>query len=127
MSGQKPSPIAAGLGCRCPNCGKGKLFQGYLTVRQRCEVCGFDLRAADSGDGPVFFITLIGGFICAFGAFYTDVKFEPPLWVQFVLWIPLTIAICGLMLRPFKSLLIALQFHHKAAPLKIRAGKDDKG
>ena len=119
MSGQKPNPIVTGLLSRCPNCGKGALFQGFLTIRPRCEMCGFDLRAADSGDGPVFFIALFGGFICAFGAFATDRWFDAPLWLQFVLWVPLTILICGLMIRPFKSLLISLQYHYKAAPLRV--------
>ena len=42
----------AALRCRCPRCGQGKLFQGVLTVRERCPVCGLDLREHDSGDGP---------------------------------------------------------------------------
>lgn len=123
MAEPKPNPVVAGLMCRCPNCGKGALFQGYLTVRERCAVCGFDLRKADSGDGPVFFITLIGGFICAFGAFWTDRTFAAPLWVQFVIWLPLTIVICGAMIRPFKSLLIALQFHHKAEQVNVHGDR----
>ncbi|MEA2903171.1 MAG: hypothetical protein QOI12_558, partial [Alphaproteobacteria bacterium] len=32
----------AGLACRCPRCGKGKLFQGFLTLRPRCDACGLD-------------------------------------------------------------------------------------
>ena len=48
--------IRAGLRCRCPRCGKGKLFAGFLTLRPRCEVCGLDYGFADSGDGPAVFI-----------------------------------------------------------------------
>lgn len=115
MSGRSLNPIVTGLAGRCPDCGKGALFDGFLTVRKRCDVCGFDLQAADSGDGPVFFVALIGGFIVAFGAFATDRVFQPPVWLEFIIWVPLTILICGLMLRPFKSLLISLQFHFKAS------------
>ena len=34
------SPIRTGLACRCPRCGKGRLFKGFLDLRPRCEVCG---------------------------------------------------------------------------------------
>jgi uncharacterized protein (DUF983 family) len=27
---------------RCPRCGEGHLFKGYLTLRPSCEVCGLD-------------------------------------------------------------------------------------
>ena len=33
-----------GLRCRCPNCGKGALLRGYLTVRDACPACGEDLH-----------------------------------------------------------------------------------
>ena len=60
------NPIVAGLACRCPNCGEGPLFDGFLTVSKRCEACGFDLSAADSGDGPaVFIILIVGAIVCA--------------------------------------------------------------
>src|SRR5262249_59321228 len=43
-------PIARGLACRCPRCGKGKLFTGFLSLRARCEVCGLDYSFVDSAD-----------------------------------------------------------------------------
>ena len=36
------SPYVAGLAGRCPRCGKGRLFQGFLNLRPRCDVCGLD-------------------------------------------------------------------------------------
>src|SRR3979490_373595 len=41
-----------GLACKCPRCGKGKLYQGFLTLRPACENCGLDYAFIDSGDGP---------------------------------------------------------------------------
>ena len=34
------SPFATGLACRCPRCGRGKLFRGFLKVVERCPACG---------------------------------------------------------------------------------------
>ena len=91
------------------------MFKGFLTVNPRCEACGFDLKKADSGDGPAVFVILIGGFVVCFAALFTEVAFHPPIWVHLVLWLPLAVIVCLGLLRPFKSVLIALQFHHKAS------------
>jgi uncharacterized protein (DUF983 family) len=109
------NPILAGLACRCPKCGEGPLFEGFLRVMPRCEACGFDLRSADSGDGPAVFVILIGGFLVCFLALFTEVAFHPPVWVHLVLWLPLAAIVCLGLLRPFKGVLIALQFHNKAS------------
>ena len=52
-------PIARGLRGRCPRCGEGKLFQGFLSLRPRCAHCGLDFNFADAGDGPAVFVILI--------------------------------------------------------------------
>jgi uncharacterized protein (DUF983 family) len=108
------NPIVAGVACRCPNCGEGPLFSGFLKVADRCEACGFDLKKADSGDGPAVFVILFVGFLVCFAMLFSEIAFHPPIWVHLVLWLPLGAILCLLLLRPFKGVLIALQFHHKA-------------
>jgi uncharacterized protein (DUF983 family) len=105
----------AGLACACPRCGKGKLFQGFLTLRPRCEVCGLDYGFADAGDGPAVFIMFFAGFIVVGAALVTEILYRPPYWVHAALWLPLILIVTLGPLRPMKGLLIALQFHHKAA------------
>ena len=108
------SPIAVGLMGRCPRCGSGKLFKGFLTVAPACEVCGLDYGFADSGDGPGFFVTLVGGTLIVAVALWLEVVYEPPIWVYAVILLPLTLIFCLGMLRPLKGVLIALQFRNKA-------------
>jgi uncharacterized protein (DUF983 family) len=109
------APVIAALTCRCPNCAKGPLYRGYLKVRETCEVCGFDLSAADSGDGPaVFIILIVGGFV-GFLALYSELTFSPPIWLHLVLWLPLTLILSVALMPVFKSVLIAAQFHFKAS------------
>lgn len=119
MSNDTPSPFLTGLTCRCPRCGKGKLFSGFLTLRPRCENCGLDYSFADSGDGPAVFVILIAGFIVVFAALIVEVVYQPPFWLHAVLWGPLILLVTLAPLRLMKSLLIALQFHHKAAEGRI--------
>lgn len=120
MTERAPSPVLAGrvlaglLG-RCPACSKGPMFHGFLTLRPTCPACGLDYRFADAGDGPAIFVILIGGFIVVFTALIVEVIYRPPFWLHAVLWGPLILLVTLLPLRAMKGLLIALQYHHKAA------------
>lgn len=116
------SPLAAGLKSRCPRCGKGRLFQGYLDLAPSCKACGLEYSFADAGDGPAVFIILIAGFLITGGALITEVQFRPPYWVHALLWLPLGIGLPLLLLRPFKATLVALQYKHKAGEGRRAAG-----
>jgi uncharacterized protein (DUF983 family) len=111
--------IRAGLACACPRCGKGKLFQGFLSVRPRCEVCGLDYSFADSGDGPAVFIMFLAGFVVVGAALVTEIAYQPPFWVHAALWLPLIFIVTLGPLRPMKGLMIALQYHHQAAETRF--------
>ena len=110
-----PNPLLSGAAGRCPNCGEGRLFEGFLKVQPRCEACGFDLAKADSGDGPAVFVIMIAGFIVAFAALFTEIAYRPPIWLHLVLWLPATLIVCLVLLRPMKGLMLAAQFMNKAS------------
>ena len=107
--------VLRGLACKCPRCGQGKLYAGFLTLAPRCQACGLDYAFIDAGDGPAVFIILFAGAIVVGAALIVEVKYQPPFWVHAALWLPLILAVTLWPLRAMKSLLIALQFHHKAA------------
>ena len=104
-----------GLACKCPRCGEGKLYQGFIDLRPACTHCGLDYAFIDAGDGPAIFIIMIAGAIVVAAALIVEVKYQPPFWLHAALWGPLILITTLLPLRSMKSLLIALQFHHKAA------------
>jgi len=116
-------PVRAGLTGRCPRCGEGKLFSGFLTVAKRCANCGLDFGFADAGDGPAVFVILIIGFIVVGLALWMEVTTSAPLWLHFVLWVPLTLVLSLAALRLIKGLLIALQYRHKAAEGRLEQRK----
>jgi len=118
-------PISRGLRGRCPRCGQGRLFQGFLSLRPACEHCGLDYGFADAGDGPAVFVILFGGFIVVFAALITEFVYQPPYWVHAALWLPLILLVTLAPLRLLKGLLIALQFHHKAAEGRLVHRSDD--
>jgi uncharacterized protein (DUF983 family) len=113
------SAFARGLAGRCPRCGEGGLFDGFLKVKARCDACGLDYSFADAGDGPAVFVILIAGFIVAGSALVVEFAYQPPFWVHALLWGPLAVVVCVGPLRLLKGLLIALQYHFEAAEGRI--------
>ena len=109
-----PSPYATGVSGRCPRCGGGKLFNGFLELAPSCEACGLDFSFADAGDGPAVIVTLLAGFIVVGAALVVEVKYEPPMWLHLAIFLPLTLVVCLGMLRPLKGILVSLQYRNKA-------------
>jgi uncharacterized protein (DUF983 family) len=110
-----PNPILAGLAGRCPRCGKGKMFSGFLGLRPKCEACGLDYAFIDAGDGPAVFVILFAGFVVVGAALIVEARYQPPFWLHAVMWLPLILLTTLAPLRLIKGVLIALQYHHKAA------------
>lgn len=112
MAGRRPSPIEAGFRCACPRCGEGPLFTGYLRPRARCENCGLDLGFAEGSEGPAVFIIFIVGFVVIAAAALTEMAFHPHPMLHLALWIPATVILSLILLRPFKATMIALHYRH---------------
>jgi uncharacterized protein (DUF983 family) len=93
------------------------------SLAKRCGVCELDYTFADAGDGPAVFVILIIGFVVVGLALWMEVSYAPPLWLHFLLWIPLTVVLCLLALRLIKGVLIALQYRNKAAEGRIDRGE----
>ena len=83
-------------------------------MKDRCTNCGLDYAFADSGDGPAVFVIMIIGFVVVGLALWMEVTLSPPLWVHFLIWIPLALVLCLGSLRPLKGLMIALQYRNSA-------------
>jgi uncharacterized protein (DUF983 family) len=109
-----PSPLASGIAGRCPNCGEGYLFEGFIKIAARCEACGFDLSSIDGGEGPAVFIILIVGALMGAGMVFTELAFAPPVWVHLLIWLPLTVVLCMALMRPLKGAMIASQYLNRA-------------
>ncbi len=108
------SPYAAGLGGKCPRCGQGALFDGYLKIREQCPNCGLDYSKADAGDGPAVFVIFIVGFAAVALAFVARFVFFAPIAVAFLISGCFAVLVILLLLRPMKATLVALQYRHKA-------------
>lgn len=110
---QPQSPLKVALRGTCPRCGEGRLFRGLLTVVDTCGHCGLNLRGNDPGDGPAVFVILGLGALIMGLVLYVELRYQPPIWVHLLLWVPLTLVGAVWMLRIMKAWLIVQQYIHR--------------
>ncbi len=110
-----PSPFLAGVLLRCPQCGVGPVFSGYLKLADHCRACGADFKSADAGDGPAVFVILIVGAIVAPLLLVLQFGLDLPDWVALAITMVAAVVLCLALLPPFKAILFALQWKHKAS------------
>lgn len=115
------SPLVTGITGRCPRCGKGRLFEGFLALRPCCETCGLDFSFIDAGDGPAVFVIFFAGFVVVGAALIVEALYQPPFWLHALLWGPLILLTTLGPLRPMKGLLVALQYRNKAAEGRLQS------
>ena len=99
-----------GFRCRCPNCGVGALFRGYLKPVETCAVCGEDLSHQRADDAPPYFTIVVVGHVIV--PLMATVFFATELSVMthLAIWLPLTLIMSLALLRPIKGALIGLQW-----------------
>lgn len=91
---------------RCPNCGQGRLFAGYLRVNAECATCGEPLGRYRAADGPAFFTISIVGLLLVPILGWGFVALRPdPLTLALILTVSITI-LTLVVLRLVKGLWI---------------------
>ena len=94
----------------CPNCGKGKIFRGFLSVTESCPSCREELHHQRADDAPPYFTMLIVGHIIVAAVMYVEKAFAPELWVHGLIWTPLILVLSLWLLPRIKGALIGLQW-----------------
>jgi len=98
--------LKRGLRGSCPVCGQSRLFRGYLTVRPVCPHCAAPLGRVRADDVPPYFTILVVGHIVVPGMLVLERAAAPPLWLQTAIWVPLTLLLTLVLLRPIKGAIV---------------------
>ena len=102
--------LKRGLRSRCPRCGEGGLFDGYLKVKPTCPECGLDLTPQRADDGPAYVVILTVGHLVGFSLpIFFEALRDHPLVVACTLS-TLAILLSLVMLRPVKGMFVAFQW-----------------
>jgi|SRR5690606_30374511 len=102
--------MGRGIIGRCPNCGKGKLFSGFLALVPRCGTCGEPLERFE----PDLLLALLVGLAVLTVAAHVFFAIEltgggsPVLYLT--LLFPITAVVTLLIIRPFKGGLVGLMW-----------------
>lgn len=118
------SPYRTGIRGLCPRCGRGHLFDGFLTLRKGCEVCGLDYSFADPADGPAFFVICFACIPTVLLSVWLAVAYQASIWTQIFVTGPFLVLTCIPPLRPLKGWLVASQYFYKAEEGKLSRSGD---
>lgn len=99
-----------GMACRCPACGKGRLFTSYLKVAPVCDACGEVLAHHRADDAPPYLTIMVVGHVVVPLLMWMELRYEPALWIHFALWLPLTLVMSLALLPPIKGAVVAYQW-----------------
>lgn len=98
--------VGWGLSNRCPICGEGRVFAGFLRVVPECSNCGAPLGQLRADDAPPYVVIFLVGHLVLPGVFWVEREYEPPMWLHMVVWLPLFAVLCTLLLRPVKGAVV---------------------
>jgi uncharacterized protein (DUF983 family) len=99
-----------GFTMRCPNCGEGKLFGRFLKVTDHCAVCGEDFTPQRADDFPAYLVIVVIGHITIPAVLIVEEAFAPPIWLQYLIWLPFIALGALALLQPTKGAVVALQW-----------------
>lgn len=105
-----PQAIMRGLMCRCPNCGKGKLFRAYLKVNDNCPECGQELFHHRADDFPPYIVIFIIGHLLVGVMLHLEMTHSAPPWVYLATMLPLAVILPLIMLPSIKGGVVGLQW-----------------
>ncbi len=97
-----------GLNNRCPHCGQGSVFAGYLRVVPECAACGFPLGNLRADDAPPYFTIFLVGHLLLPPVLWVERAYQPEMWIHMVVWLPLFAIASTLLLRPVKGATVGL-------------------
>lgn len=95
---------------RCPNCGSGPLFKGYLSVRGTCAVCRQELHHHRADDGPAYLTILIVGHLMAPALLWVFTTFRPEPLTLFTIFAVGCVALSLYLLPRLKGVVVAIQW-----------------
>ncbi len=114
-----PTPLIAALKGLCPRCGASPLFRGWVDFAGHCRACGLDFGAFNVGDGPAAILTLVLGAVVVGLAITIQLTLGPPIWLQLIVWLPITVASVVGSLRICKAALLGAEYRNAAREGRI--------
>ena len=95
---------------RCPKCGRGALFRGYLALQPNCGTCGAETGEIYTADVAPYFTILVVGHIVVPLLLFSEQTAAPPMWIQMTVWPGLALALTFWFLPRIKGCIMGLMW-----------------
>jgi uncharacterized protein (DUF983 family) len=86
------------------------MFGRFLKVVDRCAVCHEDLSLHRADDFPPYLVIIVVGHAIVPAVLAVDMAYAPPVWLELLFWLPLTLVSALALLQPAKGAVVALQW-----------------
>lgn len=104
------SAVGRGLRGRCPHCGEGRLFKGFLKPVDACAACGELLHHQSADDLPPYVVITIVGHIVVGGLLMAEKYADWSMGLHMAIWPALTVVLSLILMQPVKGGVIGLQW-----------------
>jgi uncharacterized protein (DUF983 family) len=117
-----------GMKLRCPHCGEGHLFRGYLKVADKCDACGEELHFHRADDFPPYLAIIIVGHLIVGLMLHLEMAYEDVApWVYMVTMLPAAIILPLVMLPSIKGAVVGLQWANRMYGFDPANRRDEAG
>lgn len=102
--------LSRGFRRRCPNCGTGGAFSGYLKVTDACSHCGEELGHIRADDAPPYFTILIVGHVIVSMVLVMERSWPQPVGITIAVFVTATLVMMGALLPVIKGAVVAVMW-----------------
>ncbi|GLQ09538.1 hypothetical protein GCM10007913_14700 [Devosia yakushimensis] len=102
--------IWRGTLCKCPHCGKGKMFRSYLKVTDYCASCGEQLDLHRADDFPPYIAIMIVGHLLVAVMLHIEMTWHINPMTYIYTMVPLAIILPLAILPSTKGAIVGFQW-----------------
>lgn len=102
--------IGRGFRRKCPHCGEGRVFKGYLKTAD-CTSCAAPTGDIRADDLPPYLTIFLVGHIVVPLLLYVEAVYRPELWIQMAVWPTVTLLLTLLFLPFMKGAAVGLMWY----------------
>jgi uncharacterized protein (DUF983 family) len=86
------------------------MFGRYLKVSDHCPECGEELSHHRADDLPPYLVIIVVGHAIVPIVLAVETSYAPAIWLQLLMWLPLTLVSALALLQPAKGAVVGLQW-----------------
>ena len=100
----------AGFRRQCPSCEQGKIFAGYLRLKDNCPNCAAPIGEIRADDFPPYLTIFMVGHIIIPALLFVEITYHPPAMIQMIGWPALAVVLSLSLLPVLKGAVVGFMW-----------------